>query len=74
MRKKSWGKPGYISTAKPNIHDSKLMLCIWLVFIVYYELLQTNEIITGNQYRLQLMHLSRELKENGRNTSKETIK
>lgn len=30
-RKKSWGNPGHasISTAKPDIHGSKMMLCIW---------------------------------------------
>ena len=30
-RRKSWGKPGHASTstAKTNIHGSKLMLCIW---------------------------------------------
>jgi len=62
---KSWGKPGHtsISTAKPNIHSSKLMLYIWWdqQGIVYYELLRPNETITGDQ--LQLMRLSQALKE-----------
>ena len=66
-RKKSWGKPGHASTstAKPNIHGSKLMLCIWWdqLGVVYYELLKPNETITGDRYRLQLMRLSRALKE-----------
>lgn len=66
-RKKSWGKPGHASTstAKPNIHSAKLMLCIWWdqLGVIYYELLQPNETITGDRYRLQLMRLSRALKE-----------
>ena len=46
--------------AKPNIHSSKLMLCIWWnqLGIIYYKLLQPNETITGDHYRLQLMRLS----------------
>ena len=51
-RKKSWGKPGHASTstAKTNMHGSKLMLCIWWdqVGVVYYELLQPNETTTRN--------------------------
>lgn len=66
-RKKSWGLPGHASTstAKPNIHDSKLMLCIWWdqLGVVYYELLQPSETITGALYRTQLIRLSRTLKE-----------
>jgi len=52
-----------MSTAKPNIHGKKLMLCIWWnqIDVVYYELLKPNEIIT--LYRTQLMRLSRALKE-----------
>ena len=58
------GQPS-TSTAKPNIHGSKLMLCIWWdqLGILYYELLQPNETITGDRYRLQMMRLSRALKE-----------
>ncbi|KAG5305838.1 MOS1T transposase, partial [Pseudoatta argentina] len=56
-RRKSWGKPGHASTssAKPNIHGSKL-----LVGSAGCNLLST---ITGDRYRLQLMRLSRALKE-----------
>jgi len=66
-RKKSRDKPGHasISTTRPNIHGFKLMLCIWWdqQGVVYYELLQPNETITRDRYRLQLMRLSRALKE-----------
>ena len=66
-RKRSWGKPGHTSTpcAKPNIHGSKLLLCIWWdqLGVVYYELLKPKETVTGDRYRLQLMRLSRALKE-----------
>ncbi|UYV73498.1 hypothetical protein LAZ67_10003810 [Cordylochernes scorpioides] len=65
-RRKSWVKPGHASTssAKPNIHGKKLMLCIWWdqLEVIYYELLQPNETITGERYQQQLMRLSRALK------------
>ncbi|UYV61468.1 hypothetical protein LAZ67_1004952 [Cordylochernes scorpioides] len=64
--RKSWVKPGHASTstAKPNIHGKKLMLCIWWdqLGVIYYELLQPNETITGERYQQQLMRLSRALK------------
>lgn len=66
-KRKSWVKPGEpsTSTAKPNIHGKKLMLCIWWdqLGVVYYELLKPSETITGALYRTQLMRLSRALKE-----------
>ena len=66
-RRKSWGLPGNASTstAIPNIHGKKLMLCIWWdqLGVVYYELLNPSETITGALYRTQLMRLSRALKE-----------
>jgi len=51
------------STAKPNIHGSKVMLYIWWdqLGVVYYELLKPTETITGD--RTQLMRLSRALKD-----------
>ena len=66
-RRKSWGVPGHASTStiKSNIHGSKVMLCIWWdqLGVVYYELLKLTKTITGDQYRTQLMHLSRALKD-----------
>ncbi|UYV79010.1 SETMAR [Cordylochernes scorpioides] len=65
-RRKSSVKPGHASTstAKPNIHGKKLMLCIWWdqLGVIYYELLQPNETITGERYQQQLMRLSQALK------------
>ena len=50
---------------KPNIHGSKLQLCIWWDQrrIIYYELLKPHETVTGDLYRLQLMCLSHALNE-----------
>lgn len=66
-QKKSWVLPGEpsTSTAKQNIHGKKVMLCIWWdqLGVVYYELLKQNETITGECYRMQLIRLSRALKE-----------
>lgn len=65
-RRKSWGRPGHSSnlTPKANIHAKKLMLCIWWdqVGVIYYELLQPNQTITGERYKQQLMKLSEALK------------
>ncbi|GFU97993.1 mariner Mos1 transposase [Trichonephila clavipes] len=51
-RRKSWGYPGHASTstAKPNIHGSKVMLSIWWLGVVCYELLKPTETITGDRY------------------------
>ncbi|GJQ72458.1 hypothetical protein Trydic_g3533 [Trypoxylus dichotomus] len=48
------------SSARPNIHAMKVMLCVWWGQI---ELLKPNKTITGKRYRLQLMRLSRALRE-----------
>ena len=57
-RKKSYGYPGHASTstAKPNIHGKKLMLCVgWDQFgVIYWELSKTNETITRDVYRRKL--------------------
>lgn len=65
-RKKSYGPPGHKpkSTAKPNIHCAKVMLCIWWdqKGVIYYELLKPGETITGERYRQQLIKLNAAIK------------
>jgi len=70
-KKKYYAKPGQslpstkTSTPRPNIHDSTIMLCIWWdqKGLVYYELLKSGDSITDDRYRLQLIRLSRALRE-----------
>jgi len=67
-KKKYYAKPDQslpltsTSTPRPNIHGSKIMLCIWWdqkkKGLVYYELLKPGDSITGDRYRLQLIRLS----------------
>jgi len=51
-KRRKWGVPGHASTstAKQNIHGSKVMLCIWWdqLGVVYYELLKPTETIIGD--------------------------
>jgi len=68
-KKKYYAKPvnRYPSTStstRPNIHDSKLMLCIWWdqKGLVYYELLKPGDSIMDDRYRLQLIRLNRALR------------
>lgn len=64
-RKKSWVSPGQptTSTAKPNIHSQKVLLCIWWDqrSILYYELLQPGETVTANRYQQQLVQLRHQI-------------
>lgn len=66
-RKKSYVKPGQpsTSTAKPNIHGAKVMLCIWWdqKGVLYYELLKSGQTIKGDLYRTQLIRLKRAIAE-----------
>jgi len=70
-KKKYYAKPSQslpltsTSTPQPNIHGSKIMLCIWWdqKGLVYYELLKPGDSITGDRYQLQLIHLSHALRE-----------
>lgn len=61
-RPKAWVKQGKPSPSmtKRNIHGSKILLCIWWdqEGLVYYELLQPNQIITAERYKQQLIDLS----------------
>lgn len=61
-RPKAWVKPGEPgpSTPKRNIHCSKVMLCIWWdqEGVLYYELLPSNQTITAERYKQQLIDLS----------------
>lgn len=61
-KSKSWGKRSRASTStiKPNINESKLRLCIWGNQLVG---MYCDKIIAGDRYRLQLMRLSRTMKE-----------
>ena len=71
QEEKIYAKPGQslpsssTSTPWPNIHGSKIMFCIWWdqKDLVYYELLKPGDSITGDRYRLQLIRLSRALRE-----------
>ena len=67
-RKKSYVKPGQPakSTANPNIHGAKVMLCTWWdqKGVLYYELLKPGKTINGKRYRTQLIRLKREIAEN----------
>jgi len=54
------------STPRPNIHDSKIIhgsVSGGQKGLVYYELLKPGDSITGDRYRLQLIHLSCALRE-----------
>ena len=66
-RKKTYVKHGQPakSTAKPNIHGTKIMLCIWWdqKGVMYHELLKPGETINGERYRTRLIRLKRAIAE-----------
>lgn len=65
-RKRSYVKPGKQaqSTPRPNRFGRKVMLCVFWdqSGIIYYELLQPGETVTGERYRQQLINLNRKVK------------
>ena len=58
-------RPTPKSTAKPNIHGAKVMLCIWWdpKGVLYYELLKPGETTNGERYRTQSIRLKRAIAE-----------
>ena len=79
-KKKYYAKPGQslpstsTSTPRPNIHSSKIMLCIWWgqKSLVYYELLKSGDSITGDRY--WFVWTVKHCEKNSRKTSKDMIK
>ena len=67
QRKKQWLDPGEAArpTPKRNVHGKKVMLCIWWdqQGVLYYEVLQPNETVTGERYASQLTTLAEKLDE-----------
>lgn len=64
-RKKSWvysGQP-FTLTPKPNSNLKKVLLCIWWdrKGVLYYELLETGQMVTAECYSLQLNKLNEEV-------------
>lgn len=52
-RKHHWSSTGSVSlTAKPNIHQQKVMLCVWWTSagIIHYEFLESGKTITAEVY------------------------
>lgn len=66
-RKKAYVRPGEPGPSQPkrNIHCAKVMLCIWwdMKGVVYYELLESGETVSGEVYRRQLIRLKRAIEE-----------
>lgn len=60
--KKHWVSPGERVQTTPvrNIHGKKALLCIWwdMKGVLYYELLESGETITGDRYQQQLIDLN----------------
>ena len=66
-RRKSCLDPGQPSPSfpNPNIHDKKVLLCVWWDWkeIIHYEPLESGQTVTGERYEAQLNKLVDVLKE-----------
>ncbi|XP_026827850.1 histone-lysine N-methyltransferase SETMAR-like [Ooceraea biroi] len=65
-RKHHWSSPGSVSlTAKPTIHQQKVMLCVWWTSagIIHYEFLDSGTTITAEVYSSQLQRVSDALRQ-----------
>lgn len=78
---KQWLSPGQagIQTPLPNIHGSKVMLCVWwdIKGLLYYELLEEKQTVKAALYSEQLRRLSEKITQkrpwNGQGTRKITL-
>ena len=65
VNKKQWldRNQAPLHSAKPEIHQKKVMLCVWWdqKGIIYYELLNPKETINASIYSRQLTSLSQAL-------------
>jgi len=63
--KRAWVDRGTPSTSTPkrDVHAKKVMLSIWwdIKGVLYYELLEPSETITGDRYSRQLIKLAEEI-------------
>ena len=77
-RIKSWGMPEHASTstARPNIHRAKIMLCIWSdqLGVSYYELLKPSKTITGVGIERNICVCAEHRRRNGHRTKRDTTK
>lgn len=70
-RRRQWLDPGQksLSDVKPDLHQKKLLLCIWwdMIGVIYFEFLNMNQTITADVYCQQLQRLNEVLLQKRRN-------